>query len=589
VKTRSRRRVERVGHLRTLSDAMRAFAEATTDYDRLLNAIARSLTDLLGGTCSVRLLSANASVLELVALHARDPRVLERARGMLAPGPIRVDEHSVFRSVLDTGQAFLPTLDLATLRTQASQAHLNVADSLAIHSALLIALRVQGRSIGVLSLGRHEPELPSFDEHDRDLAQALADHAALAIANARLFRATQHELSERARAERALQRAEEQLAHAQKMEDVGRLAGGVAHDFNNLLTVVLSYAEMILTDLRPDDPLRADVGAIKEAGERGADLTRRLLAFSRRQALEPKALDLNQTLTGMETMLRRLLGADVALTVLPSPGLAAVKADPGQLERVVMNLAVNARDAMPAGGELTIETANVELDEAFSRDHHGVEPGPYVLLAVSDTGQGMDKATQARIFEPFFTTKERGKGTGLGLATVFGVVRQSGGHVWVYSEVGRGTTFKIYFARADGALGLPSQPPASGAHARGSETILLVEDDETVRAVAGSALRRNGYHVLEAPNGGEAHLICERYPATIHLLLTDVVLPYMSGRELAERATVLRPAMNVLFMSGYPDEAVVHRGILLGGVAYLQKPLTPSTLLRKVREVLGGE
>ncbi|HEY2365613.1 MAG TPA: response regulator, partial [Polyangiaceae bacterium] len=349
---------------------------------------------------------------------------------------------------------------------------------------------------------------------------------------ARLVPAIERELRE-AESRKARRALEQQLLQSQKMEAIGSLAGGVAHDFNNLLSVILSFTEMLISGTKDDDPARADLVEIKTAAMRAADLTKQLLAFSRRSILQPIVVQLNDIVGNVERMLRRLLGEHIELTVLFHRALGSARLDPAQIEHVIMNLAVNARDAMPSGGKLTIETANVELDATYAAAHAGVEPGSYVMLAISDTGSGMSAETQARIFEPFFTTKEKDKGTGLGLSTVFGIVKQSGGHIWLYSEEGRGTTFKLYFPRVDAVATRLSPQPARDALPRGTETILLVEDDDSVRKVVALVLQRQGYHVLVAQTGGDALILCERHTATIHLLLTDVVMPRMGGVEVA--------------------------------------------------------
>ncbi|MDX2179695.1 MAG: response regulator [Bryobacteraceae bacterium] len=380
------------------------------------------------------------------------------------------------------------------------------------------------------------------------------------------------------------QRLEEQLRQAQRMEAVGRLAGGIAHDFNNLLTVINGYAAIMLKRLRPEDPLRRELEPVAQAGERAAGLTRQLLAFSRGQVMQPRVVDLNEILRTLEPMLARLMREDIDLKVMPASTLWKVKIDPTQIEQVILNLAINSSDAMPQGGELTIETANVTLDEAYARDHIDVKPGPHVLLAVSDTGIGMDSVTQARIFEPFFTTK--GRGTGLGLSTAYGIVKQSGGNIWVYSEPYRGTIFKVYLPAAIDSAGperVPVPTPAGGEHVGGS--VLIVEDDAQVRQFAGAVLRSLGYTV-EMCEDGEVAL--ERIAAGFlpALVITDVVMPRMGGRELADRLAKLHPEIRVLFVSGYTENAIVHHGALDPGVNFLSKPFTPESLATSVRETL---
>jgi two-component system, cell cycle sensor histidine kinase and response regulator CckA len=383
-------------------------------------------------------------------------------------------------------------------------------------------------------------------------------------------------------------RLEDQLRQSQKMESVGRLAGGIAHDFNNLLTAIIGYSQMAMRHLAPDSPAKNDIKEVEKAGKRAAELTGQLLTFSRKQALQPKVIDLNQIVANIERMLHRVIGEDIELSTKLSPDLGLVKADPGQIEQIIMNLAVNARDAMPQAGKLTIETANVEFDETYTQAHLAVTPGPYVMLAFSDTGIGMNKETQARIFEPFFTTKDSGKGTGLGLSTVYGIVKQSGGNLWVYSEKGRGTTFKIYLPRVEE----PSKPEESDAQKldsfSGTGTILLVEDDLTVRQLTRQILEINGYTILEATSAAHALQICEQHEGKIHLIITDVIMPDMSGRELAQQVRQLGNEAKVLYMSGYTDNSIVHHGILDADTPFLQKPFTSDSLTRKVREVISS-
>ncbi|HEY4187235.1 MAG TPA: PAS domain S-box protein [Polyangia bacterium] len=817
--------------LRVLSEATRSFAEDTNDYNRLLDTIARALTESVSDVSVLFVVSEDGRSLTPLSVHAASREDHLRLQALLKSAPISLEERSLSEGVFRTGVAVLiPRLHLQTVAPSSTPVYVEFLKDLGAHSIIIVALRMHGGSLGVLSLVRSLPESPPFDEQDRELAQLLADHAALAITNSRLItlrkiaearferlsdagvigivvsdltgrvreindtllrmvgytreevlgggiswssltppgseqmdeRAREQllrtgvsdlrekeyihkngtripvmigatmgvegdghviafvlDLTDRKRAEEAtrLEQArfralvensadgialstgdgtflyvspaaarmlgrpasevigtnfrdyvhpddvsialdqrrrllegrqasptvrrllrpdgsvrwvevtatnriddpaigaivgnirditerkladeallvsekakvnlEAQLRQAQKMEAVGRLAGGVAHDFNNLLSVILSYGQIHVDEMPEGDPGRPDVEEMLKAGQRAADLTRQLLMFSRQQVIEPKVVDLNRLLQNVDKMLQRILGEDIDLVSLTKNPVGGVLVDPSSMEQVVMNLVINARDAMPTGGMLTIETENVVLDEAYAREHMGVTPGRYVMLAVTDTGVGMDRATQTRIFEPFFTTKEKGKGTGLGLSTVFGIITQSRGSVWVYSEPERGTTFKIYLPRVDGAFD-EAAPPSDPASARGAETILLVEDEEQVRAVAHTILGRGGYHVLEARDAIDALSIGETYAGDIHLLLTDVVMPEMSGAELAMRLRGTRPDLAVLCMSGYTDDSIVRHGVLVADFAFLQKPITPEALTRKVRDVLDA-
>jgi PAS domain S-box-containing protein len=443
-------------------------------------------------------------------------------------------------------------------------------EGLTPQSALTAPMTVMGRTVGCVEIQSYQ--LGAYNQDHAAAIRMAANLAANAVENVTLMA---RELVK-----------EEQLRQSQKMDAIGQLAGGVAHDFNNLLTVITGYSELSLRRMAKDDPLRKNIEGITKAGVRAAGLTRQLLAFSRRQMLQAKVLDLNTIVRELDTMLQRLIGEDIDLMTMLSPSLGQVKADPGQLEQVLLNLVVNARDALPRGGKITIETTHAELDEAYARAHLGVRPGSYVVLAVSDTGIGIDAEIQKCIFDPFFTTKEIGKGTGLGLSTVYGIVKQSEGSISVYSELGQGTTFKVYLPRVDevaeGGESAYGPPDARG----GLETILLVEDEELVRNLAVVILEQYGYVVLAGANGEEALRICKGFAGTIDLMITDVVMPQMSGRELAEEVAGLRPDTRVLYMSGYTDDAVVRHGILEKNMAFIQKPFLPDDLARKTRELL---
>jgi two-component system, cell cycle sensor histidine kinase and response regulator CckA len=818
-------------HLSVVSDAARTFAEATTDYERLLDSVARTLCARVGDGCAVFLLDEAGVALRFVSLQAVDPRAVEPMRQLFAAGPLLLEREPALSRVLATGQALLvEKLDHDSLRKHTASELAALEKEMGLHSVLFVALRASERNIGVVGLGRFRVDSPPYTARDQELAQTLADHASLAIQNGRLYVALQkarraaqeaeerarrseqthrfffesspiptfafdvesshilegnaaalalygythdefvalrlddlrapeeraalaravsaagdapmqssalhvrkdgstiivegrnhlitldgrrarlvvvqdqtervkaesarrdveerlqrtldmmmegytivgHDLrylyvnevgarhahltkeqllgrsplelypdfektgmyallqrclkervplrmeegmtlpdgqqaffevnirpipeglvilsidvTERRRTEEARESLEEQLRQSQRMDAVGRLAGGIAHDFNNILSIILGYGETLLEDLHAGDPKRADVLEMHKAAGRAAELTRQLLMFSRQQMVEPKILDMNEVIGGMQNMLRRLLGEHIELGVELEPHIGRVRADRGNIEQVIMNLVVNARDAMPRGGKLSVSTANVSVDDAFMSTHAGAERGAYVRLSVADTGIGMEKATRLRIFEPFFTTKEQGKGTGLGLSTVFGIVKQSHGGVWVHSEPGHGSTFEVYLPRTDADVESSriSQRVVEGP---GSETILLVEDEEAVRTMAQRMLERNGYRVIVARDPADALRIASEPERRIDLLLTDVVMPVMSGAALATQLRQLRPELEVLYVSGYTDGTVGAHGVLETGAFFLQKPFTSEQLIRKLRSVLDA-
>jgi len=524
------------------------------------------------------------AILHALALHA------EEVQRWHAEAALRASEER-FRALVDNSSDALLLIDgeaRITYLSPSSERHLGWTAQQMVHRSIFDFLHPDDRELVEVRMaetlakpGTRIVEAVRFHHSDGSwrimegvAVNRLADPAVAGIViNAR-------DITER-------RRLEEQLRHAQKMEAIGQLAGGVAHDFNNLLTAILGYCHLMLDEMPEDNPLRDDLLEIEGAGNRAAALTRQLLAFSRRQMLQPQLVDVNALVKQLEKLLRRLINEDVELVTALAPDLHRVMVDPASVEQILVNLALNARDAMPVGGRLTIETANVELDDTYAVTHVAMQPGPYVMLAVSDTGHGMDASTRARIFEPFFTTKEQGRGSGLGLATVYGIVKQSGGYIWVYSEPGHGTVFKAYLPPAMAASGAQGVTDG-GAEPIGWETVLLVEDEDAVRVLAREVLRRHRYVVLEAHHGVEALSVAENHPHDIHLLVTDVVMPQMSGRELAERLSAVRPSMKRLFMSGYSDHELVHDQVTRG-FAFLQKPFTPDVFVRKVRKILDSE
>ncbi|HEY3803556.1 MAG TPA: ATP-binding protein [Kofleriaceae bacterium] len=681
--------------LLVLSEAFRAFAEGTTEPVGLLATVARKLTELIGDACVISLADADGIWLEPSAAFAADDSHAAMLRAALANRDGRSGTGNAVHAVRTGESVLIASIDPAELATRAEPAFADAVRTLGVRSYLSVPLQVRDRRIGVAALLRYLPASAPFDELDRTLAATIADHAALAIANAQLLDSVQRELAEREKAEdrakafvalveastdmigmadfdgrilflnaagraligiepdydvradtlgdyhapaelstvlerrrqghwsgetellhqdngerivtkasgflvrdvdgkplcygtvqhdlRTMKRLEAELRQAQKMEALGRLAGGIAHDFNNLLTVILSYAAMLGRALPKDSRAADDVHQIDRAAQRAAELTRQLLAFSRRQVLEPKALDLGEALQAMATMIRRLIGEDIELRILTAGSTGAVMVDAGQLEQVVINLVVNARDAMQGGGVLTIETSRVQL----VRGEHGLAPGWYHSVAITDTGTGIDEPTRAHVFDPFFTTKEHGKGTGLGLSTVMGIVEQSGGYVTVDSELGRGSTFHVFLPVTERVPAVPLAVARTATPIRGTQRILVVEDEAPVRMLIREVLSQAGYDVIDAVDGAHALDVAAATEGEIDLLLTDVIMPKLSGRELARRFAQLRPTSRVLYMSGYADDKLGHHGLLDPDVALIQKPLTPEMLLRRVRALLG--
>ncbi len=576
-------RVQR--RLQQISELSRELASATESSARLPDLVAKRFSEIIGGLCVVRLVAEDGESFERTgSVHHPDARVVERTRRVIAEMPQCTSEGLAGR-VLRGGKPLLLE-SMAEELNPGTNPFAAVLDELRVTSFVGAPLCSGGRTIGVVTLARLG-HTPRFTPDDLAFLEELLAHVSLAVHNSRLIHSARHQLEERLRAEAALQRTEEQFRHAQKMEAIGRLAGGVAHDFNNLLSVILTCSDVLLDEVPASAPARGDLEQIQAAGRRAAELTRQLLAFSRQQTHAPKVLDLNDLVREMLQMIGRVVGEDIVVHTDLVDSRAMVEVDPGHVHQVIMNLVVNARDAMPCGGRLFIQTSSLHIDEGGCDDHVGIAPGDYVMLAIGDTGMGMDTATKERIFEPFFTTKEQGKGTGLGLSTAFGIVEQSGGTMRVASAPGRGATFRIYLPRTRERARTIAVPQRR-LSARGDETIMLVEDDAQVRRVVTMILERSGYRVLAAESGAAALELFERHGDEVDLLLTDVVMPEMSGRELADLLVARRPNLRVVYMSGYNDEAILRHRVLAHEVTLVDKPIRPDTLLSRLRETLAA-
>jgi signal transduction histidine kinase/ActR/RegA family two-component response regulator len=551
-------RVRRAAQLALRGDINSALAESDIPLRRILECCAEAIVEHLDAACArIWTLNRDQEILDLQASAGMYTH-LDGPHSRVAIGAFKIGRIAETRQPHITNDA----------QSDPEVSDKEWAEREGIISFAGYPLIVEDRLVGVMAMFARQP----LADDTLDALASVADIISQGI--------------ERKRAEEALHASEEQLRQSQKLEAVGQLAGGIAHDFNNLLTVISGYSDLTLMRLDKEEPIRSNIEEIKKAGDRAASLTRQLLAFSRKQVLQPKLLKLNAIVSDVDKMLRRLIGEDIDLLTVLEPALGQINADPGQIEQVILNLAVNARDAMPLGGKLTIETSNVSVDNEHAGNHTAIRPGNYVMLALSDTGTGMDADTQRRMFEPFFTTKVQGKGTGLGLSTVYGIVKQSEGNIGVYSELGKGTTFKVYLPRVDDVAQIETVPDAVADLPNGRETVLLTEDEDPVRRLTKTILELNGYQVLEATCGDEALSIYKSHRGQIDLILTDVVMPRMSGRELAQTLQTIRPDIKILYLSGYTDDAIVRHGLLDQEMSFLQKPFTPDALLRKVREVL---